>query len=428
MINNYNDFITESLVFKLLLEGNMVYSDNFLNVLKSMSGDNKIQSMVKDIEQSFNVDVNIKPNFIDITDKSDTIKFIPDDKVNQEDILYKRDQHGYSLQNDHSIIDTMIGKGYITNKEGLLDSRTVNINDSYIFKLLKRIKLPNYLHLIFYYIETIDSDDKSNNGKYFILYSDISEGPAIKALVPKSNRTSELKIGRFVKRFFDAYQDKSRFYTDADIEKFVDEYTSTFLYLNNILDHFSIVEGEDIRDWYNLNNYEYTDDEEKGQLGQSCMRHSGCSRFFDIYVNNPEKCKLLIFKSKSDKLLGRSLLWILDDGTKYMDRAYTSQNSYNILFKDWGNKNGYTSQYPLKLDSEITVKNEFYTSYPYMDTFDRIKFETDPPSKSPIVLMNNTPYKVDNDAKIVNVVLYNYNPERPYYEMESTNGYLQSRL
>jgi hypothetical protein len=35
---------------------------------------------------------------------------------------------------------------------------------------------------------------------------------------------------------------------------------------------------------------------------------------------------------------GRALLWILDDGTKYMDRVYTNRNGLDGLFEKWVTK------------------------------------------------------------------------------------------
>lgn len=430
MINNYNDFITESLVFKLVLEGKMVYSDSFIDILTTMPGEGKVKTMISDIIKSMNIDVDIKPNYIDVSDKSDTIKFIPDDKVGLDEICYKRNG-GSVLRSHHSLVDDLVKTGQIPTSNNLEDEDRSSTSR---FRFIKEVIIKGYEHLRFYYLKVLPNDPSDDDDRFIILYNDCDLAMPISPLIPKSNRTSEIKIGRFIKRFFDTYQDKSRFYTAGDIEKFVDEYISTVLYLDNALDNFSVVDGDDIRHWYNVNSYEFNDD--KGQLGQSCMRHEHCENYFEIYVNNPEKCKLLIFKSSAGNLLGRALLWVLDDGTKYMDRIYTSQNSFNILFKNWGSVNGYNQYYPLIKEATITLKEEVYDEYPYMDTFHCIKFETDPELIRPLKLdfgrvKGLNKYSSDDseiEVKLLSVVLYNEMPLKPFYELASTEGRLASRI
>jgi hypothetical protein len=57
-------------------------------------------------------------------------------------------------------------------------------------------------------------------------------------------------------------------------------------------------------------------------------------RIFDIYIENPDVCSLLILKDQIESSIhGRALLWILDDGYKYMDRGYTNRNGLDGLFE-----------------------------------------------------------------------------------------------
>ena len=62
------------------------------------------------------------------------------------------------------------------------------------------------------------------------------------------------------------------------------------------------------------------------------MKYYRCKDYFNIYIENPDVCQLLIFTDPNDKLLGRALLWKLEDGSNYMDRIYTNRDSYIELF------------------------------------------------------------------------------------------------
>jgi hypothetical protein len=97
------------------------------------------------------------------------------------------------------------------------------------------------------------------------------------------------------------------------------------------------------------------------------MRYPKCQDFLDIYTENPQVCKLLIFTPNEGKLSGRALLWTLENGKKYMDRVYTNKDSYDNLFLKWGNENGYSKG--IESSSIVKVNTKDYELYPYMDTF-----------------------------------------------------------
>jgi hypothetical protein len=72
------------------------------------------------------------------------------------------------------------------------------------------------------------------------------------------------------------------------------------------------------------------------------MKYDRCQRIFDIYIEN--RLFVLILKDPVESSIhGRALLWILDDGTKYMDRVYTNREN-DGLFEKWGDENGYKSK------------------------------------------------------------------------------------
>jgi hypothetical protein len=114
--------------------------------------------------------------------------------------------------------------------------------------------------------------------------------------------------------------------------------------------------------------YFYVND--SGEIGQSCMKYDRCQEYFDIYIENPDVCSLILKDPVESSIHGRALLWILDDGTKYMDRVYTNRNGLDGLFEKWGDENGYKSKYANdSTKKSVNVVANDYVKYPYMDTF-----------------------------------------------------------
>ena len=181
----------------------------------------------------------------------------------------------------------------------------------------------------------------------------------------KTGRT-KINIGRWSRKLIkDNHRENT--YTDSMVENFVNNYKSTFDLLNNASSLFKIVEGEEIRKWYLESNYK----KKSGQLGNSCMAAESKQKFLDIYTKNPQVCKLLIMKDIEDdsKIVGRSLLWKLDDGLLYQDRVYTINDSDKIIFDKWATDNGYLLHWKSSGRFMVTLGDYTYKYYPYMDTF-----------------------------------------------------------
>ena len=196
----------------------------------------------------------------------------------------------------------------------------------------------------------------------------------------KSKSRNFTSIGKLVRKIF------PNRYTDTEIEDFVNLYKSTSI--NKF--QFEIVSGDDIITWYNEKSYK----ESIGELGDSCMRYSRCSDYFDIYTKNPDVCQLLILKN-SEGLIGRALLWTLEntinETNKFMDRIYSIDEPTKKLFEKWSDENGYirrsnTKQHEFdkfvlgdtQITAQISVKlNNFkFDKYPYMDTLKRLDVES----------------------------------------------------
>ena len=71
------------------------------------------------------------------------------------------------------------------------------------------------------------------------------------------------------------------------------------------------------------------------------MKYERCNKYLDLYIDNPQKIKLLVlFGQDSSKIIGRALLWYLDSHNHMMmDRIYTTHDSDVNLFKRYGYKN-----------------------------------------------------------------------------------------
>jgi hypothetical protein len=189
-----------------------------------------------------------------------------------------------------------------------------------------------------------------------------------------------IKIGRFIRQVFPGK------YSDVDIEKFVNAFKSSD---EKDLQKFILVEGEDIAKYYWHENYK----EMVGDLGRSCMARK---KYFNIYTQNPEVCRLLVLL-EDDKVIGRSLIWKLDRNNGeseieyFMDRQYTIEQSDVIKFTNYAKENGWAyktynnhhSYSNITFNSEekncdmvVKVKVEDYDTYPYMDTFKRFDPKT----------------------------------------------------
>jgi len=176
------------------------------------------------------------------------------------------------------------------------------------------------------------------------------------------------KIGKWVTHIYkDVY--KNLQFTPVQIEDFSNVYKATYDGMDAIPE-FIILKGEDIKWGYLVDNYA----EGTGTLLNSCMRYAYCQAYFGIYTENEDVCSLLVLKDSNNKVKGRALLWILDDGDKYMDRIY-SNDSDKYLFIEWAEDNNYRKYQNDYRSKSVKVGEKSYYKYPYMDTF--ISFNTE---------------------------------------------------
>lgn len=206
---------------------------------------------------------------------------------------------------------------------------------------------------------------------------DLNRKPSPDHEIWKSTLRMNTKCGNMINRLYPGK------FTNVDIDKFYARFEPE---VNSKGENprFQLVKGEDIRTWYYEGKYD-------GQLG-SCMRHQKCQPFFDIYVENPEKCSLLIYFSERDpnKVLARSLVWhnlmkpsgdTIEEKDPYtlMDRVYyvNNENKLEAIYHKYAIDHGWIYKQSdsfmmngTRKTSSVVVrlKPKDYRYYPYMDT------------------------------------------------------------
>ena len=230
----------------------------------------------------------------------------------------------------------------------------------------------------------------------------LDNGSSVDELFKKNN--NKILIGRISKSILDSNNVK---YTPVQIEKFVDRFKSMCDRINNKFGDIRIVSGEDIRYWYLENRYVTTSE---GTIGKSCMRHSECQDYLDIYVKNPQVCSLLVHLD-NDKLLSRALLWNTDSGKKYLDRVYYTKKSDEYIINDWIFENFGSDVVYFGENQKISVQlgDHTYYKYPYMDSFHYYNINTfilynHPPnleSKRGLILLQNTDGSYTRQDKVI---------------------------
>lgn len=361
IVGNYDMFVFES----ALNESVVVYSDTFRDILGNI--DSPIADALKDIETE---DLKVSNNYIDIGDDKEQISFISDRKaqelIKSSETKVTYNGNGGFLRHSDSNSEIFAKLGYVPNGESVYHPSDGEEGE-------------------------VESESPSSDGTKTYAKVNFKGGVSVLNIqsLSKFNAASELfdknrqsiRIGRGVRSLLTA---KGVKFTDSEIEVFVNKYKSEYDKLNDIFRYFELVEGDAIAHWYNKSNYSGS----KGTLSSSCMSNVD-SEFFDIYVLNPTKCKLLILKSEDDKSLirGRSLIWFLDTPADviFMDRIYTHDESDVEVFREYSKFKGWSykeyntssSDSPL-INSEgesnrysglvVHLSRTSYEKYPYLDT------------------------------------------------------------
>jgi hypothetical protein len=172
----------------------------------------------------------------------------------------------------------------------------------------------------------------------------------------KTNRVS-MKVGKFLNKTF--------ILDGPKLENVVNQFKTAFYTSKGEYDKiFSIVQGEDIRFWYNEKNYV----QGGGSLNGSCMKGEVSQLRLDLYTENPNVVKLLIMK-EGDKLLGRALLWTFGN-QHYIDRPYVRYDKDQWLYRKYAYHMKYYNYYNRGYTGGIltTKTRKAYTQLPYLDS------------------------------------------------------------
>ena len=185
-----------------------------------------------------------------------------------------------------------------------------------------------------------------------------------------SSRRFHVKPGAFISKIFKNIHPK-------EVENFSQLFRNV---QTKITSTFKVITGSDILDYYHYESYL----SESGSLGNSCMKYDSCQDYLDLYTDNTDKISMLVMVTDDRRLIGRALLWSIDD-VKIMDRIYTiDDETYQYHFKKWADDNGYLYKKEQKWNNTLffeskgkTIYKEIsfelksfeFNHYPYMDTF-----------------------------------------------------------
>lgn len=361
MIKSYKDFI---------LEAKMEYFSKFEDILYMMKS--PISTALLELR---NKNVNVNFNYFNLASSDDLISFIQDDKIGNVKILFQFTEYPmYSI--DSAKIKKFFGITEVKSRFPIIGTIGWIKNRIYDPSVADMIKLGVYYPISSDIVHFVDLD----GGDYIL------EIDTLKSLDKLSSNlnSQESRIGRLVRRVVST---AGYNFSDLEYENFVTEFKSKVELSKSPFRNFELIFGEDIRKYYLEDNY---DNSRRSTLQNSCMRYQGCQGYFDIYVENPKVCQMLIRRSDldSDKISSRALVWTLSDGKKFMDRIYYSREQDQNLYEEWAKKNGYYYQNrsgsilspsgssESDLDLEVHLDKWLFDYYPYMDTLKYLHPET----------------------------------------------------
>ncbi len=377
-ILRYNDYLSEKVVYEMILESKIIYSKKFINLLSKMKS-NKLASTLLSL-YSKEID-GLSQNYIDITDEKDSVSFTPDRKAQE---LMKDKPETWEVTNsgryltssdrNNKIFESL---GYDKEKYGCWapDNGTIGI---ILSEVVSRVSSNIYVM----FQEFVNDNPRIGVINKAAIEPSDSEDPKI-----WTTSRNPIKIGRLVRAIL---RSANVTFTDRDIEEFTNQYKATYDFTKDALKQFDVVTGSKIAYWYNEDYYE----DGGGSLNNSCMA-SVDSDYFDIYTENSQVSLVILYddngsiegeKYTSNKIKGRAILWdatINGNPGKFMDRIYTTHDSDVDVFKQFAEKNGWfykrsQSMEPSEritdgsssISATIQVKlDEWdFSYYPYCDT------------------------------------------------------------
>ena len=367
-LNKYEEFIVEKLLLEqLLLESNVIYSQKFKRALSKLP-DNEIAQKLLEIE---NKDLEVVSNFFDIKIDNDNILTFTPDRVAQEILGDTREFVKYVGRRGGWLTNNIRTNGAIFARLGFTPTteEVFHPNNNDAGEVISRVTSEK-TGKTWCYVKFPTGEGVYNIEKLRLVVED-------KKKIVFTRSRQEVRTGRAVRVLLQAYNFNT---TPAAIETFVNEFRAVLSIMNDVFSRFEIVEGADLGFWYNRRNYEFP---HQGTLGGSCQA-VGNLRWLQIYIDNPQTVKLLMLRSENydDKIIGRALLWTLDDGRQVMDTIYTSKDSDRNVFIEYGNAKGYIQMsYGQTFTAHINPGT--FDQYPSVDNMNNWNPETGQISNKP---------------------------------------------
>ena len=229
---------------------------------------------------------------------------------------------------------------------------------------------------LFHYLSSIERDITEDrhytiNSKGEMTFTPKGKETIIADDVWKTQNRQSIKYGKGIRKIFE----NNLFKVNDDVIEKVSNYVKSAFTFNGT---FQIVNGSDIRKWYNEKHYGH----KTGTLSQSCMRYDTCQSYLDIYVNNPNKVEMIV-ALQNDKIIGRALLWTADNyERKIMDRVYGNdltieafkeyakeQNWVYKKYQSHSETNDWVNTDDIPHNVCVTLNIEDVRQFPYIDSF-----------------------------------------------------------
>ncbi len=220
-----------------------------------------------------------------------------------------------------------------------------------------------------------------NHDRHFTITADgtMTYTPKHKRTVMNNNQKwikdarQNIKYGKGIRKML---QQANIYCPDSAIEKMSNTIKSLYVFDFKL----EVVEGMDIASTYSYKNH--SESVNIGSLSNSCMKHTECQDYFEIYTENPDKVKMVRALDNDNKTVARAILWYTDGGDIFMDRIYGSDIAI-AKFQSYAKENGWLHKNKQNyhdyrmvnsigaiVDKELTVtlQNSENRKYPYMDT------------------------------------------------------------
>lgn len=361
MIYKYTEFLLE----KLILESNVIYSDKFRTILSRMKEDKIAEELLK-IE---NKDLDVVSNFFDVKIDNDNVVTFTPDRIAQQILNDSKEYYRYVGGQGGWLTNNINANGKIFEILGFVPKTTdvYRPNNTELGEIQSKYRSKK-TGKTWCYVKFPGGEGVYNFEKLR------KEEKDLKKVVFTKNR-QEIRTGRAIRLLLTA---NGVSVTDSEIEKFVNGFRAILSIMNDVFSRFDIVEGDDLGYWYNRKNYLHPG---RGTMGSSCQA-VGRLDWLEIYIKNPETVKLLILRSEEnwDKIIGRALLWKLDNGETLMDFVYTSNDSDEKVFKEYAKSKGWHTReecyHPHDKTFTAYIKPGRLEAYPSVDTMNRWNPET----------------------------------------------------